>query len=124
MSGPIALVVDDDGPTRLITRAILQAEGIQVEEAADGRDAIEIIERVTPDIILLDLVMPGMDGLECCRRVRQHAASRDTPILVVSGSLDAHTDDLTAAGATALLSKPVRPSELLEQIRTLLPRPS
>ena len=68
---PQALIVDDDLAARMLERETLEQSGFTVHEAADGESALDMLEALTPDLILLDVDMPGIDGFEVCRRIRQ-----------------------------------------------------
>jgi len=114
------LIVDDDEPTRRMLGESLEQEGYQVELAEDGRHALEIASSFLPDLILLDVKMPDIDGLEVARRL--HAKS-NVPIIMLS----ALTDDIDrvaglSAGSDDYVTKPVRPRELLLRIQGLLRR--
>jgi two-component system, sensor histidine kinase len=102
------LVVDDDFRTRLFARSALEPSGFAVQEAASGDEALAQIDSYTPDLILLDLIMPGMDGIETCHAVRRHLTGADIPILIMTGLNDMETiTSAYEAGATDFLIKPV-----------------
>src|SRR5215813_713267 len=114
------LIVEDDEPTRRMLRDYLEQEGYHIQMAADGKQALEMAASFMPDLILLDVKMPGLDGLEVARRLH----SRDNvPIIMLS----ALTDDVDrvaglSAGSDDYVTKPVRPRELLLRIQGLLRR--
>lgn len=113
------LVADDDEPLRRMLGQCLEDEGYQVHLAANGKQALEVMSSFLPDLILLDVTMPELDGIEVARRVR---AESDMPILMISGL--AHQVDRDAglsAGATDYMIKPMRPCDLLTRIEQLLP---
>ena len=113
------LVVDDNRVNRHLLVAVLQRGGFpNVGTAEDGIDALAKIEEGAPDLILLDLMMPRMDGFEVCRQVRANPAWRDLPILVQS-SLSGSEDRKHAfsAGATDFVTKPINATELLSRVR-------
>lgn len=105
---PVALVVDDDPAQRAMLRAMLMRVGIKVEEAENGAVALSLFERFTPDIVLMDVRMPVMDGIEACCAIRKLAAGRDTPIILIT-ALDDHESISRAfdADATDFITKPV-----------------
>ena len=110
---PLLLVVDDDPRARELLQLLLRADGYRVTAAADGPTALAAIESQVPRVVLLDLVMPGMDGLEVCRRARRSPAGRQTALVVLSGMDDADTRrNALAAGVDAILAKPVDRREL------------
>ncbi|HBO12466.1 MAG TPA: hypothetical protein DD491_06745, partial [Halieaceae bacterium] len=101
------LVSDDDMNVRLLTRQCLEAEGMTVVEAADGQQALEAFLRERPDLIFLDVEMPGLSGLEVCRRIRAMPQGENIPIMIVTGSDDRKSiDDGFEAGATQYKTKP------------------
>lgn len=115
------LVVDDDKNTRLLMRAILEAERYTVTLAASGQEALEVLEKKHIDLILLDVMMPEMDGYEFTRTLR--GADSDLPILMVSAKQ--MPSDIKAgfiAGTDDFMVKPVDEEELLLRIRALLRR--
>ena len=82
---PVALVVDDDRGARLLAGARLEESGFMVEQASDGIEALEAFERFKPSIVLLDVVMPGMDGFTACREIRNLPDGRHIPVLMMTG---------------------------------------
>jgi len=102
------LVVDDEAFMRLTFRGALEAAGCRVEEACCGEEAIDAFPRLRPDLVILDLVMPGMDGFETCAALRSLPEGRHTPILAVTGLHDtASIHQAFEAGATDFISKPI-----------------
>jgi len=115
------LVVDDDAGFRLTTREALRAQGFATDEAADGEQALFRVERRPPDLILIDAVIHGMDGFEICRRLREHASSKDTPIVIVTALEDVSAMERAfQAGATDFVSKPVSYPALVQRIHFML----
>jgi DNA-binding response OmpR family regulator len=117
----IVLVVDDSPETlRLLTDA-LDAADMTVMVALDGAAAIRIVEQVTPDIVLLDAIMPGIDGFETCRRLKREANLADAPVIFMTGL--AETEDIVrgfAAGGVDYVTKPIVIEEMLARIRVHL----
>ncbi|MBX6372079.1 MAG: response regulator transcription factor [Acidothermus sp.] len=115
------LVVDDDPAVRESLRRSLVFNGYEVELAEDGRQALAMVEMRRPDVVVLDVMMPGIDGLETCRRLR--AAGDDLPVLMLTAR-EAVSDRVAGldAGADDYLVKPFALEELLARLRALLRR--
>ncbi len=115
------LVVDDSPDTlRLLTDAIEEA-GMTVLVAREGEHAISIVEKVTPDVILMDAIMPGTNGFETCRRLKQNRALAHVPVIFMTGLSDSeHIIEGLEAGGVDYVTKPIVPGELLARIRVHL----
>ena len=115
------LVCDDDQNVRLLTRQCLEAEGLVVVEAADGPESIEVFQEERPDLVFLDVEMPGMTGLEVCQRIRALPQGESIPIMIVTGSDDRRSiDEGFDAGATQYKTKPVNWSLLGRDVQYML----
>jgi putative nucleotidyltransferase with HDIG domain len=112
------LLVDDDAGFRALLRTTFEAVDVDVEEAGGAAEASELIERSAPEVIVLDVSMPGIDGIAFCRELKASPATRDIRIVLLTG-LDDVEDVAGAAGADALLLKPFRPLELLAVVERL-----
>ncbi|WP_315740606.1 MULTISPECIES: response regulator transcription factor [unclassified Bradyrhizobium] len=117
----VALVVDDSPETlRLLTDA-LDGAGMTVMVALDGAAAMRIIDQITPDIILLDAVMPGMDGFETCRKLKRETGLSNVPVIFMTGLADTeHIVQGLEAGGVDYVTKPIAVSEMLARIRVHL----
>lgn len=117
----VALVVDDSPETlRLLTDA-LDGMGMTVMVALDGAGAMRIVDQITPDIILLDAVMPGMDGFETCRKLKRDAGLSNVPVIFMTGLADtAHIVKGLDAGGVDYVTKPIVVQEMLARIRVHL----
>ncbi len=115
------LVVDDDRLLRQMVRDFLEAAGFAVSEAVDGPDGLAQAATLQPDLILLDVMMPGMDGYTACRTLKAEPPTHAIPVVFLTASRDPHlTRQAFAAGAVACLTKPFRREALLAVINALL----
>ncbi|WP_026460060.1 MtrAB system response regulator MtrA [Schaalia suimastitidis] len=112
------LVVDDDVALAEMIGIVLQSEGFTVSECADGAAALETFRKVAPDLVLLDVMLPGIDGIEICRLIREES---DVPVVMLTARSD--TTDVVAgleAGADDYVPKPFKPKELVARVRARL----
>lgn len=119
------LVVDDEQDTCEMMTILLEALGHQVALAANGNDALVrlLVERERFDVVLMDVQMPGMDGLEAVRRLRANDATRELPILCVSAKADGRTkEEGLQAGCDVYLTKPIHEDRIFEAITALMHR--
>ena len=121
MNPPVVLVVDDEQPLVDLVASYLKREGYQVLCAYDGLTALEMAEREQPDVVVLDLMLPALDGLEVCRRL---GAIADPYVIMLTARVD-ETDKLIglAVGADDYLTKPFSPRELVARVKAMLRRP-
>ncbi|MCJ7514904.1 MAG: response regulator [Dehalococcoidia bacterium] len=120
MSKKILIIEDDPGTTRFLVYT-LEHEGYTVLSAADGLEGFKKAQDEHPDLVILDVMLPGMDGYEVCHRLRKKAETLTMPVLMVSGR--ARQDDKNIGlrmGADVYLAKPVDPETILAKVETLL----
>jgi len=118
---PKILVVDDDPHIRELVCALLKNGGFEACEAKDGRDALNIVFDLKPDLCIIDLMMPNMDGYELCRKLRQYYENTPVLMLTAKGELSAKAAGFDA-GTDDYLTKPFEGDELLMRVRALLRR--
>jgi len=120
-SPPLVLVVDDEPPLVHLVRSYLVREGFRVAEAGDGEAAVRLVRDLAPDLVVLDLMMPGIDGIEACRRIR---AFSDCYVVMLTARAE-EVDMLIglAVGADDYITKPFSPRELTARVRAMLRRP-
>ncbi len=118
---PLVLVVDDEAPIRELVRRYLQADGVEVIEAADGVNALELFDAHAPDVVVLDVMLPGLDGIEVLRRLRTRS---DVYVMLLTARTE-ETDRIVglSVGADDYLTKPFSPRELAARVKALLRRP-
>ena len=123
-ANPRILLVEDEENLRRVLRDILTRSGFSVIEAADGVEALDQIDRAAPDIVVLDLDLPKLDGYGVLRRLRSRRETASLPVLVLTAKGDEDSEVLVFEfGATEFLSKPLRPRALSARIRSILKRP-
>jgi two-component system cell cycle response regulator DivK len=118
---PLVLVVEDYQDAREMYAAYLQFSGFDVAEAANGIEAVEKTQELLPDIVLMDLALPRMDGWEATRRLKTDARTRHIPIVALTGhALAGHAEGAREAGCDAFVTKPCLPDALVAEIKRLL----
>lgn len=120
MSARHVLVVDDDPLILEVLQTVLDLEEFEVSTSPDGEGALELVEQQRPDVVVCDVMMPGLDGLEVCRRLKEAPATADLPVVLLTARDRA--EDRAAgedAGCDAYLIKPFSPLHLIEVIREI-----
>ena len=121
-TGPLVLVVDDDPGVRQVVRANLEAEGYAVREAGSADEGLALLEEEPPDLLLLDVMMPEVDGWEMLRRVQERYGVGAIPVLVFSGTVEERAvADAAARGARGFLGKPFDLQQLIDQAKQIAP---
>ncbi|HEV2146982.1 MAG TPA: response regulator [Longimicrobiaceae bacterium] len=119
---PLVLLVEDDPWIRSAVRALLEQEGYRVAETELGEEALPLTRRLRPDVVLMDLVLPVMSGLDTVRSLKEHADTAAVPVIATSGLRLPGADALAAAGFAGSLGKPYRGAELFAELQRVLAR--
>jgi two-component system cell cycle response regulator DivK len=116
------LLVEDQEDNRRIMRDLLSASGYELIEANDGEQGLALAESEVPDLVLMDIQLPGLDGYEVTRRIKANAALRHIPIIAVTSyALSGDDQKAFASGCDGYVTKPFSPRQLLAKIREFLP---
>jgi excisionase family DNA binding protein len=121
-AGPVVLIVDDDQHLREYVRVNLEAEGYVVREAASAAEGLVALGEESPDLILLDVMMPQVDGWEMLQQIHERTGVGAIPVVMFSGKIDERSAaEAEARGAQSFIGKPFDPSALIESTKQLLP---
>ncbi|MFJ3717511.1 response regulator [Streptomyces sp. NPDC090057] len=116
------LVVDDNKVIRQLIRVNLELEGLEVVTAADGAECLDVVHRVRPDVVTLDVVMPRLDGLRTAARLRADPRTHDLPLAIISACTQYEVESGLDVGVDAFLAKPFEPAELVRLVKQLIER--
>jgi excisionase family DNA binding protein len=120
-AGATVLIVDDDSKIREYVRVNLEMEGYIVREAGSAEEGLGVLEEATPDLVLLDVMMPEVDGWEMLQRVQERHGVGAIPVIMFSGKVnDQAAEEATSRGAQGFVGKPFNPQELIDQTKQLL----
>jgi excisionase family DNA binding protein len=120
-SGPLVLLVDDDDKVRELVRVNLEFEGYTVREAGSATEGLDAIEEAKPDLVLLDVMMPHVDGWEMLRRIQEQYGAGAIPVVMFSGQVDeGAADEAVERGASGFIGKPFDPQQLLDRAKQIL----
>jgi len=123
MAGELILIVEDNEKNRRLERDVLQAKGYRTIEAETGEDAVRLARERLPALVLMDIQLPGIDGIAALRQLRADSATRAIPVIAVTASVMTHDrQKIMAAGFDGYQSKPIRVKEFLEAVRAMLDR--
>ncbi len=118
---PKILIADDEPTMRALLRATLDGRGVELFEAADGATALALAQHARPDLLFLDWMMPGLSGVEVCRRLRAQPETAGLTIVILTArAQEADRQEALAAGADDYVTKPFSPLALLEKVRATL----
>jgi CheY-like chemotaxis protein len=118
---PLVLVVDDYADAREMYAESLVVSGFRVAEAANGLEAIDLAQQLTPDAIVMDLSLPGLDGWEATRRLKADSRTRHIPVVAVTGHAQARaSDEARKAGCDRFVVKPALPDVVVDAVRQVL----
>jgi adenylate cyclase len=117
---PLILVVDDLAPNVRLLEAVLSPRGFRVATASSGAEALDVLSKEHPDLVLLDIVMPGMDGYEVCRRIREDPETAFLPVIMITASGEEEKIRAIESGADDFVNKPFDQAELLARVRSLV----
>src|SRR6266496_6390569 len=121
-SGPLVLLVDDDDSVRELVRVNLEFEGYAVREAGSAAEGLEAIEEAKPDLVLLDVMMPQVDGWEMLREIQERYGVGAIPVVMFSGKVDEHLRlQAASSGAQGFVGKPFDLQQLIEQTKQIAP---
>ena len=120
--GPLVLIVDDDERLREYVRVNLEMEGYEVREAGSAEEGLAVLEDASPDLILLDVMMPEVDGWEMLQRVQERHGVGSIPVIMFSGKVDEDSmAEAATRGAQGFIGKPFNPQQLIASTKQLLP---
>ena len=121
MAGELILIVEDNENNRMLVRDVLQSRGYQTAETDNAEEGLRLARASQPALILMDIQLPGMNGMDALRLLRADAATRDIPVMAVTASAMTHDrHKIMATGFDAYQSKPINVREFVEAVRSLL----
>ncbi len=122
MAGPLILIVEDNERNRKLVRDILGLRGYRVAEAETGEEAVRLARQLRPDLVLMDIQLPGISGIEALGRLRADEATRGIPVIAVTASAMTHDrQKIMAAGFDAYQTKPINVKDFLAAVQAILP---
>ena len=111
------LLIEDNAVNRDLTQFLLEAQGYQVQEAASAEEGFELLKTDQPALIVMDIQLPGMDGLEATKRLKQNPATRDIPVLAVTSyAMKGDRESAAAAGCAGYVTKPIDKTTFLREV--------
>ena len=123
MAGELILIVEDNARSRKLARDVLQYKGYQTVETETGEEALQLARTLHPALILMDIQLPGIDGITALHRLRAEAETRDIPVMAVTASAMTHNrQEILAAGFDGYQSKPINVKEFVQAVQQMLER--
>ncbi len=116
----LVLVIDDNEDERIIARTLLGIAGYRVIDTGDALNGVILAERRRPDLIVLDLMMPGANGLDALRALRERRATQEIPVVLYTAYADVFADEIEQAGPVQVLRKPLQGKDFLEAVRWMI----
>ncbi len=117
------LIVDDDPGTLTLVSVMLERGGFNVYKAKDAFEALDLLESITPELFVVDVMMPGMDGIELCARIRERPETHHTPVIMLTAHGNPElSQSAEAAGANAYLTKPILWHDMVSKVKSMLQR--
>ncbi len=121
MAGELILIVEDNENNRMLVRDVLQSRGYRTEETDTGEEGVRLAQTVRPALILMDIQLPGMNGMEALQLLRADAATREIPVMAVTASAMTHDrQKIMACGFDAYQTKPLNVREFVDAVRAIL----
>ncbi|MGB9803452.1 MAG: response regulator [Desulfofundulus sp.] len=118
---PLILIIEDNPLNTKLVRDILQSQGYETREAATATQGLEMVRRERPDLILMDIELPGMDGLQATRVLKEDPATRDIPVLAVTAyAMKGDAEKALAAGCDGYISKPIQLKDFIDRVKAFL----
>jgi two-component system cell cycle response regulator DivK len=123
MAGELILIVEDNARSRKLARDVLQYKGYQTVETETGEEALQLARTLHPALILMDIQLPGIDGITALQRLRAEAETRDIPVIAVTASAMTHNrQEIMAAGFDGYQSKPINVKDFVQAVQQMLER--
>ncbi len=121
MAGEMTLLVEDNEINRRLEKFLLRSEGYRVREAATAKEAFRVLETDRPDLILMDIQLPGVDGLEATRKLKGDPATRDIPVVAVTSyAMKGDREKALAAGCVGFITKPIDKTSFMREIASYI----
>ena len=117
MAGEKILLIEDNAVNRDLTQFLLESQGYQVREAASAEEAFEILKTERPALVVMDIQLPGMDGLEATKRLKENSVTRDIPVVAVTSyAMKGDRESAAAAGCVGYVTKPIDKTTFLQEV--------